>query len=156
VTALATAADVEKRLGEDEITDGMRGMIEVYLEDASDVARYYGRDWTELDCPLPVSRMVAAAVARFMRNPERLSQSRAGDETLAFQDSEVDWFTDKEIERLGKIGNPRVASFGTIQLVAFGHKRRSGVGYVPWGSSDRPFPLYAEQDPFHPGGADLT
>ena len=142
--ALAKVEDVEARL-EDEVTDKLRVMITVYLEDASDAARYYGREWTPLDCPMPVSRMVASAVARFIRNPERLSQSRAGDETLVFQDSTSVWFTDAEIARLQRIGNPAPRTFGSLKIVAWGERHRREVGYAPWGGvSERPFPLVAE------------
>lgn len=84
--ALTTVESVTRRL-EGEATPEMLVMIEEYLEDASDQAMYYGeREWTELTTPQAVKRIIANAVARFMRNPEGLAQSRAGDETMAWQD----------------------------------------------------------------------
>jgi hypothetical protein len=58
-----------------------------YLEEASDLARSYGRmTWTPESAPRLVKSMVISAVRRFMRNPEGYTQSRAGDETLGFVD----------------------------------------------------------------------
>lgn len=127
MAALATVPDVTVKL-EEEPTARMLTMIAAYLEDASDAARYYGREWTPIDCPAAVSRIVASAVARFMRNPDNYSQSRAGDETVSWaeRDEEIDWFTEKEIARLGKIAAAvKVAAFGTFQLVAGTNGHRS-------------------------------
>lgn len=122
--ALTTVEAVTKRL-EGEITPEMEVMIEEYLEDASDQAIYYGeREWTEVTVPASVARIVANAVARFMRNPDGLAQSRAGDETMAWQDipeAGAVYFTRQEIERLQRIGNPRLATFGTFSVVAHGN-----------------------------------
>ena len=121
--ALTTVESVTKRL-EGEITPEMEVMIEEYLEDASDQAIYYGeREWTELTTPEAVKRIIANAVARFMRNPEGLAQSRAGDETMAWQDvpeAGAVYYTRHEIERLQRIGNPRLPSFGSFSVTAHG------------------------------------
>lgn len=121
--ALTTVEAVTKRL-EGEVTPDMEIMIGEYLEDASDQAIYYGeREWTEATCPASVKRIIANAVARFMRNPDGLSQSRAGDETMAWQDvpeAGAVYFSPQEIERLQRIGNPRLKSFGTFGTVAHG------------------------------------
>lgn len=149
--ALATPEDVTAKL-EDEPTERMLVMIEQYLEDASDEARYHGREWADTDAPNAVKRMVATAVARFMRNPERLAQTRAGDETLAFQDTEIDWFTDLEIERLGRLAAPaQLPGFGTIQMVAFNksnrRRRTDDAIYVPTsgGAEGKPFPFLTKE-----------
>lgn len=144
--ALATIGDVTARL-EDEPTPEMEAMIEAYLEDASDQARFYGsREWTEVTCPDPIRRMVASAVARFLRNPDGLSQSRAGDETLAWQQMpEVGtvYFTEREVERLQTIGNPRLPSFGTIQMLAHGSTPPPRDILMPLDRmGGRPFPLF--------------
>lgn len=121
--ALTTVEAVTKRL-EGEVTPEMLVMIGEYLEDASDQAIYYGeREWTDATAPAAVKRIVANAVARFMRNPDGLAQSRAGDETMAWQEipeAGSVYFTRQEIERIQRIGNPRLASFGTFSVVAHG------------------------------------
>lgn len=147
MTALATPAEVEARL-EDDVTPQMASMIEAYLEDASDAARYYGREWTETSVPAAVRRLVASAVARFMRNPEYLAQSRAGDETLTFHDrDDIDWFTEKEIERIGRIANPRISGFGTMRFTAYGDSPapRQWWGIPVGGSSTQPILLHEEE-----------
>lgn len=145
--SLATRADVTSRLGDEP--DGRElDMIDAYLESASDAARYYGREWPDTEAPNAVRRMVADAVARFMRNPERFAQNRAADEALAWQDSEdVDWFTPREIERLGRLAVPvRLPSFGSIEMVAgtSGH-RQDGTLYARVAGGGKPFPYLADR-----------
>lgn len=143
--AFATVEDVTKRL-EEEPTERMLVMIEEYLEEASDVARYYGREWSDLDVPNAVRRIVASAVARFMRNPDGYQTSRAGDETVAWFDrgSEIDWFTEQEIERIGRQAtSKRLRAFGTMQMLAGvnGHRPTGTAVCVPstGGGSRAPF-----------------
>lgn len=117
--ALTTVESVTKRL-ETEITPELLVMIGEYLEDASDQAIYHGeREWTDTSAPAAVKRIVANAVARFVRNPDGFATSRAGDETLAWQEmpeAGAVYFTKAEIERLQRIGNPRLQSFGTFSV----------------------------------------
>ena len=146
-TALATVEQVEARL-EGEVTDDMRRMIAEYLEDASDQARYYGASWTQSNCPMPVSRLVANTVARFIRNPDSFVQNRASDETLGWQDLPEEYvgtvyFTAPEIERLQNFGNPRLPKFGTIQMIAHSDAPHT-FGDIHWmvSGSQKPFPLF--------------
>mgnify|MGYP000858288809 CR=1 FL=1 len=146
-TALTTPDEVVKRLGDLDLADGELGMIESFIEDCSDAARDYGNPmWTSLNVPLSISRLVASAVADRMRNPDRFNTSRASDEMMGWQDSrEYDWFTEPQIARLGRAAKPTLSTFGSIQVVAYQSKpRRSEIGYVPWGTDARPFPLEAE------------
>ncbi len=141
--ALATVAQVTARL-EEEPTERMLVMIAEYLEEASDAAKYHGKEWSEIDVPNAVARIVASAVARFMRNPDRYSQSRAGDETVGFQDSGVDWFTDLEIERLARLAAPaRLKAFGTVRVSAFKASAPDLNLYsVPTYGPGKDFPLF--------------
>ena len=141
--ALATLDDVVDRL-EDEPTPEVEAMIEAYLEDASDKAVVYG-PWSEADCPAAIRRLVAAAVARFIRNPDGFAQSRAGDETLAWQDLEEIgsvYFTRSEIEYMQTLGNPRLPAFGTIQITAHGTTPPARDTYWPTEPRGRMFPLF--------------
>lgn len=66
-----------------------RGVAAGALEDLSVDARAYGRPgWTMITAPAEVKSLILRAAARFMRNYEGLSQSRAGDETLIWQDTD--------------------------------------------------------------------
>lgn len=144
--ALATVQSVTKRL-EEEPTPEMLVMIGEYLESASDQARYYGREWTVMDCPGPVSRLVSDAVARFMRNPDGFAQNRAAEETLGWQESPFTgrvFFYQDEIERLQRFGNPRLPKFGSIQMVAY-QTRPYVDPLIRWPvdyPGGKPFPLF--------------
>ncbi len=149
-TALATVEDVTKRL-EDEITAQMLVMIAEKIEDASDLARYHGSEaWTALTVPKRASRIVAMAVARYMANPSGLSQSRAADETLVWQDrptvAEV-YFTDIEIERLERLGKPVLPKFGSIQFTAFQSKWHPYQdSLIPIAGGGKMFPYLTEDE----------
>ena len=125
-----------------------------YLEEASDLARSYGRmSWTPLTAPRLVKSMVISAVRRYMRNPEGYTQSRAGDEHLAFADLGHDaatiYFTPAEQKLLkGMAGtNSSIRSAG---VQAWGpHTRGIQDGrtvQVPvsgW-PGEQPFPMESE------------
>ena len=118
--ALATPEDVIALLEEDP-TEGMLRLIDGYLDVVSDAAVYVSRDWLEPEVPGPVRRIVATALARFVRNPDRFQQSRAGDEMVTWQESDIEWFTPAEIERLARYAKVRKApAFGSIQMSAHG------------------------------------
>lgn len=65
-----------------------RLMAEAALEDASDLARGIGKAWAD---PTLAPRLVRVAVLqaakRYMQNPAGYTQSRAGDETVAWSDT---------------------------------------------------------------------
>ena len=145
-TALCTPEAVLKRLGDLDLPDSEVGMIVEAIEDASDAARDYGSPtWGDPLVPKPVERLVALAVARFMRNPDDYLTNRASDEALGWAERDrIDWFTEAEISRLGRMGRPMLANFGSIQIVAYGHRpRRPRDVRVPWGTDprDETFPL---------------
>jgi hypothetical protein len=148
ITALCSPEDVQRRLGELDLPESEVNMIADAIEDASDAARDYGDPaWSGLTAPLPVSRLVAAAVARYMRNPDDFATNRASDETLAWHDrGDIDWFTEKELTRLGKWAQPvALPAFGSIQMVAYGHRKLPQDTFVQWGNDPRGdlFPLDA-------------
>lgn len=148
--ALATLEDVERRL-EEEPTERMRSMIEEALEDASDLARHYGDEsWDEVTVPQKARRIVAAAVARWIRNPDGYTQSRAADETLAWGEADEPGaitFTRAEIEQLRKLAPVTVASFGSFGTTLYGPMRTREVEYVPWAQDNEPFPFVAVVHP---------
>ena len=138
--ALATIVDVTNRI-EGEVTDQMLVMIEAKIDDASDLAHHYGSEaWLIDTAPPRVKRIVAIAVARFMANPTGLSQSRAADETLAWQDSIAELhFTDIEIEQIGQLGKPVLPRMGTIQMTAY-QTHYYPYDRVPVEGGGKPFP----------------
>lgn len=57
------------------------------MEDASDLAAVYDREWPEDTAPRLMRTLVLKAAARYMRNPNGYTHSRACDETLAWSDA---------------------------------------------------------------------
>ena len=152
--AFATKDDVLARL-EDEPTAQMLVMIEAGLEEATDLAIYYGANWTDDNAPDPVRRIVARAVARWIRNPEGLQQSRAADETLAWSEDNARgevMFTPEEIERVRALGSPVVPSFGSARVAPDYVGSGSGAfsPYVPVAHGGRPFPFLVQEFPNRP------
>lgn len=124
-----------------------------YLEEASDMARLYGRaTWLSDTAPRMAKNIVISAVRRYMRNPDGYTQSRAGDETLAWDTlgdkAGTIYFTDDEQKLLramaGTGGGLRSAG-----ISAYGpHRIAREVGNVPvsgW-PGEKPFPYYARTD----------
>ncbi|WP_436739930.1 hypothetical protein [Streptomyces sp. BBFR102] len=129
------------------------------LEDASDLARAYaGRDWEPVTAaPRLVRTMVLKACKRYMNNPSGFTQSRAGDETLAWNDDAGEdagtvYFTKDEQDMLANLGGRRagLVSAGVtawnsnIRRYRSRRSWRSGndlpAGFVPAGSGkDVPF-----------------
>lgn len=150
--ALANSDDVVRRL-EEEPTARMLVMIDEYLEDASDQARDYGvSNWTLDNVPSPVRRLVAAAVARFIRNPDAFNTSRAADETLAWEEpANRPLFEPEEIDRLRRyamMAQPIRQTFGTSDTYLYSRRREADTVYVPWGNEEnKPFPWIAINDP---------
>lgn len=95
------------------------------LEMASNLARFYGLDsWTDLAVPAIVRDIVLNVVERYMRNPDGYTQSRAGDETVAWRDpgDEGNWYvSSSEKEILAGLGKPSFG-IGTVSTVIWGTK----------------------------------
>lgn len=151
MSALATIEELQARCDWTFDADEERAALG-YLEEASDLARAYGRDtWTETTVPRTAKSIIISAVRRFMRNPDGYTQSRAGDETLAWADIGADaatiYFTNAETKLLrGMAGNVGLVS---AQATAWGNHRRAGdcsTGSVPvsgW-PGEKEFPYYAD------------
>lgn len=134
------------------------------LEDASDLARAHaGRDWDPIaTAPRLIRTLVLKASKRYMTNPQGLTQSRAGDETLGWNDSAGEnagtvYFTRDEREMLAGIGG-RKAGLVSAEISAWGsnirryrnrprHHRGSDLpaGFVP-SASGKDFPFFASED----------
>ncbi|MEU1309166.1 hypothetical protein ABZ419_09750 [Streptomyces cinnamoneus] len=119
------------------------------LEDASDLAASYGRDWPEATAPRLVKTLVLKASSRYMRNPNGYTQSRAGDETLAWseahgRDAGTVYFTREEIRLLAELGG-RKPTLASAPVAAWESKVRPGTGgLVPVDYSGDRFPLFSD------------
>lgn len=152
MSSLATVAELKARCDWTFDADEERS-APGYLEEASDLARAYGRDsWEPANAPRMAKNIVISAVRRFMRNPEGLTQSRAGDETLAWSDIGRDaasiYLTSAEIRLLRSLSGG--GGIRTAQVVAWGTTAQVGNGNVPISGypGEKPFPYYS--DPVEP------
>jgi plasmid stabilization system protein ParE len=122
------------------------------LEDASDLARGYGRDWGAASAPRLVRTLVLKACRRFMNNPNGYTQSRAGDETLGWNDTAGEnagtvYFTAEEQKLLARLaGKP--AGLVSVPFTAWspGPRRHGRPGYVPVDGNGTVFPLFPDED----------
>ncbi|WDS51727.1 head-to-tail adaptor [Streptomyces phage Triumph] len=122
------------------------------LEDASDLARAYaGRDWNPVSTsPRLVRTLVLKACKRYMNNPSGYTQSRAGDETLGWNDEAGEnagtvYFTRDEQSMLAEIGG-RKGGLISAEVSAWNSVRRPvQAGLVPVDTpSGKAFPLFGE------------
>lgn len=124
------------------------------LEDASDLARGYGREtWANAaSAPRLVRTLVLRVCARYMHNPEGYVQSRAGDETLIWSDKIGDeagtvYFTAEEVVLLEGLAG-RTKGFNSVQTLAWDSQytgrrdRPTTAGRVPVDYGGDTFPLF--------------
>lgn len=119
------------------------------LEDASDFARGYGRDWIDAhDAPRLVRTLVLKACKRYMKNPEGFTQSRAGDETLMWNDDQSEnagtvYFTEDEQKLIAGLAGIRPVIV-SVPMTAWRTEPADVGGYVPVDYSGKPFPMYSD------------
>jgi hypothetical protein len=146
----ATLDDLKGRL-DWELDDDELRIAATALEDASDLAASHGRDWPEDSAPRLVRTLVLRSATRYMRNPHGYTQSRAGDETLAWADQGQDagtvYFTREEIRLLGELAG-RKPGLSSAVVSAWNSKPRSvTAGMVPVDHhGGAPFPFFPTPD----------
>ncbi|MGW8743548.1 hypothetical protein [Streptomyces sp. NPDC055794] len=148
--AYATLDELRGRLDWEPDEDELR-IATGALDDASDLAATYGRDWPEDTAPRLVKTLVLKSAARYLRNPNGYTQSRAGDETLAWSDIGRDagtvYFAREEIRLLEELAG-RKRGITSVAVFAWGTKSRgrSAAGHVPVDySPDTPFPMFEDE-----------
>ncbi|MFJ3974885.1 hypothetical protein [Streptomyces sp. NPDC090021] len=146
--AYATLDELKGRLDWELDEDELR-IAAGALDDASDLAATYGRDWPEDTAPRLVKTLVLKSAARYMRNPNGYTQSRAGDETLAWSDIGRDagtvYFSREEIRLLEELAG-RKRGIYSAPVSAWGTKLPlcDAAGHVPVDYSGDPFPLFSD------------
>lgn len=154
--AFADLQDLEDQLDFDLDEQSQRSAVQK-LQQASDYASHYaGVEWPESRCPRIVKSIVLNVVERYVRNPDGYTQSRAGDETLMWDDTGgrgTFFFTDEEKEILVGLGRrgPKLYSVGTYYEST---APQSNTIWVPVAGTANPpgtdggmFPLFSDQDP---------
>ncbi|MET9861965.1 hypothetical protein ABZY93_22110 [Streptomyces smyrnaeus] len=157
--AYATLDDLKGRLDWTLDEDELR-IAATALEDASDMAATYGREWAVDSAPRMVRTLVLKAASRYMRNPGGYTQSRAGDETLAWNDEAGEnagtvYFAREEQDLLAELAGRRpgltsvpITAWGTNLRRPYraGAKGPTGDGCVPVDYGGDPFPLYDDAE----------
>jgi hypothetical protein len=120
------------------------------LQDASDEARQYGRDWSPDTVPRLVRAIVLKACVRYLRNPDGYTSSRAGDETLTWSDrgdpnAGAISFTRDEIALLRELAGRRAGLTSAPVFAWSPRTHRHGPGHVPVDGGG-PFPLFPSED----------
>ncbi|MER6314618.1 hypothetical protein ABT237_12725 [Streptomyces sp. NPDC001581] len=145
--AYATLADLTDRLDWDLDGDEQRIAVGA-LEDASELAAAYGRDWPADRAPRLVRTLVLKAAARYMNNPNGYTQSRAGDETLAWSDIGRDagtvFFTREEKRLLEGLAGTRPGLTSVVVSSWDSRIRVTDGGRVPVDYGGDRFPLYGD------------
>lgn len=141
----ATVGELTNRLDWD-LSPQELNMAAEALEDASTLVRAYGRDWPHDAAPALAKTLTLKSAARYMRNPDGYTQSRAGDETVAWTDrrgeNEGVYLSDTEIKLLTKLvrGQGGIVS---VQLMAWRTTTVPATVPVPTGDGNKPFPYPA-------------
>ena len=158
--AYASLDELKDRLDWELDAAGQR-IAESALDDATELAIEYGREWPDSAVPRLVRTLVLRAARRFVENPQGYTVSRAGDETVQWNDAAGEnagsvYFTRDEQKLLaGLAGSGRGLSSATVS--AWGPQRRDpqmrGIppaAYVPvQGDPNSPFPLFCDaQEPW--------
>jgi hypothetical protein len=100
------------------------------LEDLSDDARHLGKQsWGDAaTAPSEVVRLVLRAASRHMKNYDGFTQSRAGDETVAWNDKGEEagaaYFTEAEKKKLKALAGNH-SGFHSVSAAAWGSPTRS-------------------------------
>ncbi|WLW38560.1 head-tail adaptor [Streptomyces phage Verabelle] len=148
--AYATMEDLKARL-DWELDEDEERIAGGALEDASDLAAHYGRDWPEASTPRLVRTLVLKAAQRYMKNPDGYTQSRAGDETLAWNDKAGEnagtvYFTDEEQKLLISLAGKK-PGLVSVPISAWNSKirHRDAGGLVPVDYGGDKFPMYGDE-----------
>jgi hypothetical protein len=147
----ALVEDVQRRL--DFVLDEREEeAVSAHLEDMSNEARYIaGREWPEPEsAPYEIRTTVIISVTRWAKNMNAITLSRAGDETVEWDDVKpehaVPWFTPQEQKKIKAIGDGRRGYFlGTVEMVAYLPENGFAAqddGMIPVASMQTPFPMF--------------
>lgn len=127
------------------------------LEDLSNDARMYGRDWPDPAlAPRYIKTLVLKAAQRYMRNPDGYVQSRAGDETTTWSDNHAvqgsPEFSPAEIKMIRELAG-KTGGIGSAPVQAGDGYKYPGYrlpddgtydeGYVPVIGGGKGFPMFS-------------
>ena len=145
MSAYATLDELRNRLDFD-IEPHEESTATSALEDLSEDARHYGKNWPVESVPPIVKRLILKAAVRFMKNPDGYEMSRAGDETVqwhdgAFPEGGVAAFTEAEQKLIHELVHGK-STLRSATVFAFNSKPVQREGFVPTRAGD-PFPFFS-------------
>lgn len=122
------------------------------LEDASDLARLHaGREWPDAtSAPRLARTLVLKACKRYLNNPSGYNQSRAGDETLGWNEDQGEnagtvYFSREEVKLLAQLGGQKPGIY-SAQVSAWNSRIRPvAAGLVPVEGGGDKFPLFSDE-----------
>lgn len=148
--ALATIEELEVRAGF-ELDDRTRNMAIAALDDASALVREYGDPgWTDETAPPIAKSLTLAAALRYVHNPMAVTQSRGGDETLAWDASAARgvYLLPEEIAVLERHAQ-QARGLHVAEIVAYsGRTTRQYTDQVPVDYGGKYWPMYREGDTY--------
>lgn len=144
----ATLEELQNRL-DWTMDDGEERVAESALEDASEMARAYGRDWEDAAvAPRLIRTLVLKACARYMKNYQGYTQSRAGDEQVTWSDRAGEdmgtvYFTRDEIKLIEGLAGRRT-SLISVPITAWNARYGidNGTRPVDYAEDGKYFPMY--------------
>jgi len=146
----ATVDELAARL-DFEMSPKERSMAEGALDDASMLVRAHGKNWPDaVTAPYLAKTITLSAAKRYMANPDGFITSRAGDETVGWDEQGEQagsvYLTAAEIKLLTRIVRPN--GLVSVPVIAYGPTRATEdvPGYVPAeGSINSPFPYFSSE-----------
>lgn len=150
--SLVTLDDVDERLPF-ELDDDERREATNTIESLSDDARHYGSSaWTEHgNTPRSVRNLILRAATRHLKNPDGYTQSRAGDETLAWTDRGHDsgsaYFTAREVEMLRTIAGRITEKLHSVPVFVATSAEFADASTVPT-QGGSPIPYFNGSEPW--------
>lgn len=156
-TALATIEELEVRSGF-ELDDRTKAMAVAALDDASALVREYGDPAWVTDTAPPIAKsLTLAAALRYVHNPMSVTQSRGGDETLAWDASAARgvYLLAEEIAVLERHAQ-QARGLHVAEIVAYSSSRtRQRTAQIPVEYEGKYWPMYRQPgdtyDAYYPG-----
>lgn len=142
--AFATLEELQNRL-DWELDENEERVAEAALEDASILACGIGIEWTDLNVPRLVKMLVLKACARYLRNPQGYTTSRAGDETVTWADKAGEdmgtvYFTHDEKRLIEGLAGKR-NGFMSAPIAVWKTKATVDNGWRPIVGGGKDFPM---------------
>lgn len=148
--ALATIEELEVRAGF-ELDERTRLMAIAALDDATALVHEYGDPaWTNDTAPPIAKSLTLAAALRYVHNPMAVTQSRGGDETLAWDASAARgvYLLPEEIAVLERHAQ-QARGLHVAEIVAYSSRTtRQRTRQVPVDYDGKFFPLYEPGDTY--------